>query len=520
MTPVEVEADLLSKFSKEEYRSHGPDRPGRVIAFAGDSQDPHPVYLLPHEILLERKPVEIRSSSPISPLEALTRVTHATSIEEIGAYPVLAAINTEENSGNSELELFKVEFARDELRVALDLIDEFPQISMTAIKSLAGTQGVSWHHAREEERGKIVHENRPAGDPIAIRITQEKGWGWPYYGAIDTTPGFVTLIDAYIQAQKDRSVLDERYLDKSGEEQDIRHAAELAMEWLSGRLEKSPAGLFEYRQETPGGIENQVWRDSREAYHHADGRLADNAYGIASFSAQIDAYKALQAASRLFPEKGKEYLQKADDLKKKILDFWIEDSEGGYFALGDERKADNSYELLKIRTSDMGHILDSDILEGEDTDIMRKKEMLVRTLFSPSMLATSGIRSLGRNELRYNPGAYHNGSVWPRENSIIATGLARQGYPELAFELHKRNANVHSVSGIFPEKVSGDDFPEPRLSRRIVDAEEEGRGIYRLEQPGQEVQSWTISAIIRSLRYIKEYARHSAYKMLYSSQKV
>jgi glycogen debranching enzyme len=509
-----VEANLLGAYAGGSYSNSGFERPGRFMAFSGDAIDPHPVYLLEsREVLLERKPVEIKQSAVIEPIDALMMISQTSNNNQIGENPVLASVNTKENKGNQDLELFEVFFGRDGEVVASDMLKDFPEIAHTTINILARTQGTEEHFAREEEKGKIVHEARPADNPIALQITSEKGWGWPYYGAIDSTPRYLTLIDSYIQRQKNNNIMNEEYVDTNGEKHTISHSARLAIDWLEKRLLKSPAGMLEYRQETAGGIENQVWRDSREAYHHADGTLAENIYGIASFSAQIDAYKALSAASRLFTEQTGQYLQKAYALKKNILNFWVEDERGGYFALGAERGKNDTYRLLKIRTSDMGHILDSDILDGEDEETVRRRDMLVTTLFSPDMLATSGIRSLGKNELRFNAGAYHNGSVWLRENNIIARGLARHKYDKLAYALHKRNSNIWRVSGIFPEKVLGNDAEGPQLSKRIVDAEEVGRGVYRVEQPAQPVQAWSVTSVIESLRYIHEFENQNEFNL-------
>jgi glycogen debranching enzyme len=38
-----------------------------------------------------------------------------------------------------------------------------------------------------------------------------------------------------------------------------------------------------------------------------------------------------------------------------------------------------------------------------------------------------GIRTLASDEARYNPMSYHNGSVWPHDNALIALGMARLG---------------------------------------------------------------------------------------------
>ena len=39
-----------------------------------------------------------------------------------------------------------------------------------------------------------------------------------------------------------------------------------------------------------------------------------------------------------------------------------------------------------------------------------------------------GVRTISASECRYNPMAYHNGSIWPHDNAMIAAGLARYGF--------------------------------------------------------------------------------------------
>jgi glycogen debranching enzyme len=45
----------------------------------------------------------------------------------------------------------------------------------------------------------------------------------------------------------------------------------------------------------------------------------------------------------------------------------------------------------------------------------------------PSFFTGWGVRTVAVDEARYNPMSYHNGSVWPHDNALIATGLARYG---------------------------------------------------------------------------------------------
>ena len=45
----------------------------------------------------------------------------------------------------------------------------------------------------------------------------------------------------------------------------------------------------------------------------------------------------------------------------------------------------------------------------------------------PAFFSGWGIRTVAKGEARYNPMSYHNGSVWPHDNALIAQGLARYG---------------------------------------------------------------------------------------------
>ncbi len=479
--------------------------PQRIMAFEGDAQDPLPVYILTNEEIVLRRPAQVIVPSLIMPEEALLRITQASSVKDIGEHTVLASVNTVENAGNRDLELYGTEgtvFGRDSERVALDMLPKFPAVAMTTIKFLAATQGVVSDSLSEEEPGRIIHEYRRPDDPVGQEISENIGWKFPYYGSVDATLGYINLVSSYIQ-QEGNDILDEKYVNKKDKKQSIRDSVVEALIWAVGRMDRGTDGLVEFYQQSPHGIENQDVRDAREAFHHKDSTMADNTYGIASIGIQVEAYKAFQAAAKMFPEKRDEYLTRVNHLRDKILnEFWVEDEEGGYFALGSERKANGARELLKIRTSDMGRVLNSDILEGDDPEIVRKKNMLVATLTSDNMMGASGIRSLGKDELRYCPRGYWTGRIWSLSNGEIAAGFERYGFLDEAYDLHQRNANIWRKTGIFPESVDGDSN-EVSLGERIVDIEDKNKKYkFRQEQPPQLVQAWSVTSIILSLAYL------------------
>ena len=165
--------------------------------------------------------------------------------------------------------------------------------------------------------------------------------------------------------------------------------------------------------------------------------------------------------------------------------------------LGTDRDDDGRLRQLKIRTSNMGHTLNSRLLEGSDPEIVRRRELVVAHMLSPEMLNASGIRTLASDELRFRPGAYHNGSVWLWDTHHIAKGMRRLGYSAQANDLDQRILNVVAATNLLPEYVRGDDSATPSINQHIIDVYDNTyRRENRIEQPPQEVQAWTVAAIL------------------------
>ena len=276
-----------------------------------------------------------------------------------------------------------------------------------------------------------------------------------------------------------------------------------AVEWILRSLDKNPEGLLEYKAVLPRGIENQVWKDSWDSYHHADGTYANHNQGIASIEVQTTAYDALLDAALLYEnalgdsDKAATLRVRAAKLRQTIIElFWSEDK-GGYFVLGTDRDDRGRLRQLKIRTSNMGHVLNSRLLEDDSPESNRMRDALIRQLTSPELLTPSGIRTLASDEIRFRPGAYHNGSIWLWDTHHIAKGLRRHGYDELADEIDRRLLNVVATTKIFPEYVRGDDSDTPSINTRtIVVWDETRQRKNQIEQPPQEVQAWTVAAIL------------------------
>lgn len=501
---------------------------------------PTDFYLLKGETVIPEKtihhPRRYFDKTPSS-LEQMIRLTGSASPRYIGEKgPSVAALPLESLKKRSRrlpglkllrpsptppppehLRLYEVVFGRDSLRVAIDLISSYPELARSTTLRLAQLQGVTYNTEREEEPGRILHEARDKDDKRAQQISEQLGWEWPYYGSVDATPEFVRTLAAYCRrTEENYKFLSTRYTDRAGQERDMAYALDMALEWILNRLDSNNEGLLEYKSVLPRGIENQVWKDSPDAYHHADGTMANHNQGIASIEVQVTTYDALLDAAELYErmygdnEQAETFRQRAAQLKRAIFDlFWTEDKDG-YFVLGTDRDDDGNLRQLKVRTSNMGHVLNSRLLEGDDPELLHKREAVIRHILSPEMLNISGIRTLANDEIRFRPGAYHNGSVWLWDTHHIAKGLRRHGHADAANELDRRMLHVVEVTKLFPEYVRGGNDLLPRINEHtIVVWDESMQREMTVEQPPQEVQAWTVAAILAIKKRIDREGRES-----------
>jgi len=497
---------------------------------------PDDFHLLPWEKLVPEKTIRheprMYSQAPSS-LDQMLRLTGSRSERFMGENgPSVAALalseesplpkpilnlrtpkryySTTEHQTPDHLRLYEVVFGRDSLRVAIDLISSYPTLARATTLRLAQLQGFEYNDAREEEPGRIVHEARDTDDAIARRLTKELGWEWPYYGSVDATPEFVRTLTAYCRrTEENYQFLSTRYTDRSGTSRDMAYALDMAVEWMINRLDSNDEGLLEYKSVIPRGIENQVWKDSWDAYHHADGTLANHNQGISSIEVQVTTYDALMDAAdiyeRMYGDNDRAHILRewAEMLRRNILElFWTEDK-GGYFVLGLDRDDDGNLRQMEIRTSNMGHVLNSRLLESkgrnnsDDEELLHKRQAVIRQLLSPEMLNISGIRTLASDEVRFRPGAYHNGSVWLWDTHHIAKGLRRHGMDAAANELDRRLLHVVETTRMFPEYVRGDMNLLPRVNEYTITVyDEQAKRENQVEQPPQEVQAWSVASML------------------------
>jgi glycogen debranching enzyme len=294
-------------------------------------------------------------------------------------------------------------FGRDSLIASHQLLMVNTRPARDALELLAAKQGTIEDDWRDEEPGKILHEIRQGELARAGLIPHS-----PYYGSVDATPWFVLLY-----AQHFRWTGDLAFAEK------LLPAAQAALDWIDEYGDLDGDGFVEYLSRSPRGIKNQGWKDSYDSVVHADGRLAEPPIALCEVQAYV--YLAKQRMGDVYRALGR------DDDARRLEDeaaalrarfneaFWMGDEK--YFA----QALDADKRQVRTITSNPGHALYCGIVDDE------KAVPLAKRLLSPDMFSGWGIRTMSKAAAAYNPMSYHNGSVWPHDNALIAAGLKRYG---------------------------------------------------------------------------------------------
>jgi glycogen debranching enzyme len=306
---------------------------------------------------------------------------------------------------------FSTVFGRDALVTAMQCLWAAPWIAASVLKYLALHQAVEVIPRQEAEPGKILHEMRHG----EMANLNEVPFG-RYYGSVDSTPLFVLLAGMYFDRTGDRDLLES-----------IWPNVLAALDWIDQYGDADHDGFVEYQARSEKGLIHQGWKDSHDAVFHSDGTLADAPIALCEVQAYV--YGARLAAARIAESFGQTLLaqkqiRQAQSLQQRFeSEFW-DDNLGSYVLALDANK-----KPCRVLTSNAGQALFTGIVSPE------RAARLATTLLDENLFCGWGIRTVASNEIRYNPMSYHNGSIWPHDNSLIAAGLARYGYKEQAGKL-------------------------------------------------------------------------------------
>lgn len=298
-------------------------------------------------------------------------------------------------------------FGRDSLITSRFSLIFNPSVAKESLKILAKYQGKEINPARDEEPGKILHEMR-VGELARLGEIPHT----PYYGSVDSTPLFIITLYEYYKWTNDKETLCELW----------PHALR-AMAWIDQNLALHPLGYSTYRGMPERGILQQGWKDSHDSVMDEFGVIGLPPIALSEVQGYVFMAKTVMARLAEFMEdKALRHRLKteAQEFRKKFNeDFWMPEMEFCALALNE------AGQQFRVITTNPGHCLETGLFYEHHAD------QIMNRLMSADMFNGWGIRTLSSNMAAYNPMSYHNGSIWPHDNAMIARGFARKDRPDL-----------------------------------------------------------------------------------------
>ena len=354
---------------------------------------------------------------------------------------------------------FNTPFGRDGIITALEVLWVQPDLAKNVLKFLADWQAQDLSDRNDAEPGKILHEAREGEMADTGEIPFKR-----YYGTVDATPLFIILAGKYYKRTGDLTFI-----------KSIWPSVLCALKWVDEYGDRDQDLFVEYQFKNPDALTNQGWKDSVDSIMHEDGTLAKSPIALCEVQGYV--YQAKLLASKMAaalddPDLSKKMAKEAATLKERFNDiFW--DNRLNCFVLA----LDGKKEKCSVHASNAGHALYTGIADNE------KAMQTMQTLMSEKMFSHWGIRTLATDAVKYNPMSYHNGSIWPHDNALIAMGFARYGF---------KSAVMRVFNGLFEATTFIDLHRLPELFCGLKKRNGEGPTAYPV---ACSPQAWAVGSV-------------------------
>jgi len=331
---------------------------------------------------------------------------------------------------------FAALFGRDSLIAAEQTLALAPQFAQATLKALGAFHARTNDPAFDAQVGKIPHE---------VRFGERARLGHVpfgrYYGSVDSTPLYISLMGRYIERTHDDVLL-----------QDMEAVVRGAVQWLEDELNKGAFLTYHenHKDEGPYGLTEKGWKDGAPVIR-ADGQQAK--HPIALCEVQGYAYHALLSAADLLKKLGDDekvinrLRHRAEMLKVDFnRSFWCDDI--GTYALA----VDGDGEVCRIETSNPGHLLRTGIVDDPD-----RIQGIAKSFSDAAKLFSGwGVRTLSADSSSFIPESYQLGGVWPHDTCEALRGLLHVGEVDAAKQIFKGLQDMAQACGYrLPELVTG-----------------------------------------------------------------
>lgn len=359
---------------------------------------------------------------------------------------------------------YNTPFGRDGLITAIETLWLAPTIAKDVLLFLAATQATKSVPAQDADPGKILHEARKSEMANTGEVPFKR-----YYGSIDATPLFIMLAGMYFERTADIDLIKK-----------IWSNIKAAINWIEKYGDIDGDGFVEYKNKAKNGLTNQGWKDSFDSIMYADGKLAKAPIALCEVQGYV--FSAWQLASKM--AEALEENRLSDKLKKAAAalktafnkQFWNEEKHSFVLALDGEKRPCN------VLASNAGQCLFTCIADDD------RAAQLADVLMQDDMFSGWGIRTLSEHEVSYNPMSYHNGSVWPHDNALIAYGLSLYGF---------RKPVAKIMQAVFDASLSMDLQRMPELYCGFLRRPAEGPTAYPV---ACSPQAWAVGSVFLLLQ--------------------